>query len=199
MQRTSASFSPNSVTMPYMIRYALVTRYDGAKAYDLYETMNRQAYFRDNGRFRWDAATANIDALLSIRNGDVQAVEAAFYVPLWPVVADSPMLRMPSRFFFAEHGVEVDMTVFDQDRQEQEFEEMMVAAAAEAEAALMLADLVDADADDTIEHAHALWNLWDDGEVSQADTVGSFSVDPAEMSDDEDDEIIDITDVRSLE
>lgn len=183
MQRTSASLSPNSVSMPYMIRYALVTRYDGAKAYDLYETMNRQAFFRDNGRFRWDAASANIDALLSIRNGDVQALDGVFFVPLWPAVPNAPMLRIPSRYFFAEHGIEIDMAVYSEARRELEFEEAMVVATQEAE--------------DTVEYAHALWNLWDDGEISQAETVGSFNVD---SSDDEDDApIIDMSNVRSLE
>lgn len=137
----------------YLRRYCVTTNRDGARAYDLYETMNRQAYFRDNGRYRWDAATLNIETLMRIRSGEQNAMDARFYNPIdWNQGERLDRRHCVHPFFwFARHGVEVSMNVYD----EQEWEIQAIEDATEVEA------------------AHALWNLWDDGEASQEATVDS--------------------------
>jgi hypothetical protein len=157
--------SPNAVNMPYLRRFCIITRRNGAKAYDLYETMNRQAYFRDNGRFRYDAASRNIETLMAIRAGEVNAMDSE----LWDVTL--PQLgqygRAPDRMnnagWFFQHGVEVPMEVYD----EQEWDLQAIDAAEQAEA------------------AHALWNMWDlDNTLSDAtETITLSSISDAEIED----------------
>ena len=158
----------------YLRRYCIVTRRNGAQAYDLYDTMNRQAYFRDNGRFRFDAASRNIEALHRIRGGETPAMDAVFFEPHFVgrgIDEPTEPMRMNTAAWWHQHGVRVPMDAFDN----QEFEIQAVEAV------------------DTIEVAHAIWNLNanDDGEVTtetepETDTsnevslvadIGDFDVD----------------------
>lgn len=153
--------------MPYLRRYAICTTRNGATAYDLYDTMNRQAYFRDNGNFRFDAATLNIDSLQKVRNGEAVLMDSAFY-DVTPLAGE--LIRFGVDKWFAHHGVRVEMATYD----EQEWEFQAAEAAADAEAA--------------VEDAHLLYNLFDNG------TVGSFDTDDMTLSDSEDDQdVIDLT------
>ena len=133
--------SPTSVTeMPYLLRYCLVTTRNGAKAYDLYETMNRQAYFREQGRYRWDAASYNIESLMAIRAGTQNQITAQFYDPSFcaqGITEPQTPTRLNTYAFWHQHGVEIDMRVYDSAVWEQEALESV----------------------ETIEAAHELWNL----------------------------------------
>jgi hypothetical protein len=145
--REAINPSPTSVTMPYLRRYVILTNRHGARAFDLYETMNRIAYFRDNRTYRYDTSNWNIDILSQARNGEINISDTVMYEMTFENPTD-PVERMSANIWFDIHGVRVDMAVYN----EQEW------------------DIAAADATDTVEHAHLLWNLWDDGIASQSET-----------------------------
>lgn len=139
--------SPTSVTMPYLRRFVILTTRHGARAYDLYDTMNRIAYFRDQGTYRFDTSAWNIDILSQARGGDINLMDTVMFEMTFEQPTD-PVERMSAPIWFDMHGVRVDMAIYDQ----QEW------------------DIGAAEAVDVVEHAHALWNLWDDGVASQDET-----------------------------
>lgn len=110
--------SPTTVSMPYLRRYCVIARRTGVKAYDLFETMNRQAYFRDRQVYRFDAAERNIATLMAIRAGEVNAMDSDLYDPTFMEVG-RPEPRHPMKMncagWFHQHGVEVDMAVYDNE------------------------------------------------------------------------------------
>lgn len=152
--------SPTTVTMPYLRRYAILTNRQGARAFDLYATMNRIAYFRDNRTYRYDTSNWNLDILSQARSGEINLSDTIMYEMTYEDPLDA-VERMSAGIWFDIHGVRVDIGVYN----EQEWELAAVEAA------------------DAVEHAHLLWNLWDDGHTSQDETA-SLSV--SEISANED-------------
>lgn len=136
--------------MPYLRRYVTVARLTGITAYDIYETMNRQEYFRQSGAFAWDAVDYNLRQLSRVRAGEAEPLEVGFFCP-YPTerTLTGSMKVITPNDFWRTHGVPVDMAIYD----ESVWEQQAIEAA------------------NTIEDAHLLWNLWDDGEASQAPTI----------------------------
>jgi hypothetical protein len=127
----------NTLTPMYLLRYVNIQTRDGMKAYDLYDTMNRQKYFKDNGAFRCDAAERNIDSLMRIREQSVNAMDAAFFHTHHEAGNYMTLRCMGPQAFWKHHGVEVDMSAWnlqEQDREQQE----------------------------AVEDAHLLWNFRQD-------------------------------------
>lgn len=107
----------------YLLRYVNIQHCDGMKAYDLYETMNRQKYFKDNGAFRCDAAERNIDSLMRIREQSVNAMDAPFFHTHHECNNYIALRCMGPQAFWKHHGVEVDMMAWmlqEEDRENQE-------------------------------------------------------------------------------
>lgn len=147
--------SPISVAMPYLIRYCVIDHGGNAGqiAYDIYETMNRLAYFRDRGMFRHDATERDLQELSRIRNGDVIDPSApTFWCPRLPAQGgDDVLVLLTGKQFFRDHGVAVNMEIFyeqvreqemdpawDDDLWEETFENACIEAANDAEAAQLI-------------------------------------------------------------
>lgn len=138
--------------MPYLRRYCIIARRTGTKAYDLFETMNRQAYFRDRQVYRFDAAERNIETLMAIRAGEVNAMDSDLFDPTF--IADGrPEPRYPMKMnvagWFHQHGVEVEMAVYDNE----EWDNRCIEATIQAEeerAAEQLVELGEIEVDETM-------------------------------------------------
>ena len=130
----------------YLQRYVNVQTRHGMKAYDLYETMNRQQYFKDNGVFRADAAQRNIEALMCVREGTINAMDAAYYHTHHEENNNISLRCMGPQAFWKHHGVEVDMCAWHLQEQEREAQEIQ-------------------------EDAHLLWNLFDDWDDESGETA----------------------------
>lgn len=141
-------------TEMYLIRYVNVQTRNGYKAFDVFETMNRQAYFRTTGEYRYDASSRNIESLMRIRAQEIGHMEAGFYDVYHSEDNDLRLRCIGPQRFWATHGVQVDMSHFY--AQQQEIEAQAI-----------------------IEDAHLLWNLWDDDErldpVTDNDSTSSLS------------------------
>lgn len=158
--------------MPYLRRFCLITTRNGAKAYDLYETMNRQEYFRANGTFRHDAAKRNIATLMIIRGQDTPAMDCIFFDVSQPdprrPSTQALQVQQTAGWFF-QHGVQVDMSIYD----EQEWEVQAAERAADVDAALELAHFVWNETEGDVASVDTMPLEMDD--VSLADTIGTFS------------------------
>lgn len=121
----------------------------GMIAFSLRETANRLHFFAMNGTYREIDADRNIEKLQDMMYGRILE-------PDWHTVYFHGMYHHEhGRHFWnwmLKHGVQVEMELYD----EQVWEEQLLQAANEAE--------------QVVEDAHALWNLYDDGQASQADT-----------------------------
>ena len=155
-------------TMAVLRRFVTVPYYDiGIIAVDLYETMNRVEWFRQQGHFSEDEAVFNMALLSRIRNGELEEA-------LWSQQMFRPMTSMenavPFKHWMRSHGVRVSMTVYD----EAVFEEQMAEAAA------------------ALEDGHLFWNLYDD-DASDSGLITQPPTD-SDVSDDEmEPEVIDLT------
>lgn len=121
--------SPVSVIiMPYLRRFTIITDRNGARAYDLKHTMDRLGHYRDNGAFRWDAASANIATIEAIRGGEMVAMDGVYWNTDMPSDRYAPMVAEAPRIFWFRHGVQVDMRFFDDETFEIEAVEATEAA-----------------------------------------------------------------------
>lgn len=110
--------SPTTITMPYLRRYCIITRREGAKAYDLYHTMMRLEWFRDQGIYRYDAVRRCLETLSGIREGRINAMDSMLFDPhFMPAGRRDPMypIRMHPAGWFFQHGVQVPMERFDEE------------------------------------------------------------------------------------
>ena len=79
----------------------------GMVAYDLYETMNRQQWLVEQGRWPVWSGTRNVQTLSSCRYGDLEAPSAIFFG------GTDQITRQFGGEWFRSHGIEVDMRLYD--------------------------------------------------------------------------------------
>lgn len=79
----------------------------GMVAFDLYETMNRQQWLVEQGRWPVWSGTRNVQTLSSCRYGDLQAPSAVFFG------GTDQITRMFGGEWFKTHGIAVDMRLYD--------------------------------------------------------------------------------------
>ena len=97
----------------------------GMVAYDLYETMNRQQWLMDQGRWPYVSGHTNVQTLSSCRFGDLEAPSAIFFG------GTDQITRQFGGEWFRSHGIEVDMRLYDnqiwEDRAMNEAHEQLAA------------------------------------------------------------------------
>ena len=160
ISRSDITPSPVSVANMYLNRYAVVYHGGNANAYDLYDTMNRQAHFRETGFYNFGRASANIRTLQRIRNGELTATEATFMAPREVEPHWDVNVPLTSHEFFSVHGIRVNISFYEDEQNDIVEQEQAARALLEIR--------------NDVNDAHMLWNLWDDGVASQAETVGTW-------------------------
>lgn len=130
----------------YLTKWAVFEHAHGRIPYDLKETMDRLAHFRDRGDINSDAASHNIEEIMRIRAGEVTPMTAVFYDT---TLALRRIRRQANSDFWSQHGVTLGTDDWRQIREEEDAANAMLAIQAQA------------DAVQAQEDAHLLWNLAD--------------------------------------
>lgn len=160
----------------YLIRFCVIDHgaRTGRRAYDMYETMNRLAFFQQRELYRHDAVVFNIDLLERARSSDHLACNVMYQDPRKTIngidCTARPPVYIEAEMFFENYGVRCETSCFEEERHE-------------------LFDTAMVDAVEAQEDGHRLWNM---------SAVEFFSDETAGTTDEEDAQVYTSRDIDEL-